>query len=75
MLFVQKDILFQAFKELSHLEMGKFPDDTKLLRTIVEHTPIALHPDVKIIYFYRKSFMANWPTCTILLPHPLWIII
>ena len=60
-LFVQKDILFQAFKELSHLEMGKnSSDDTKLLRTIVEHTPIALHPEVKIFYFYRKSFMANW---------------
>lgn len=60
-LFVQKDILFQAFKELAHLEMGKnSSDDTKLLRIIVEQTPIALDPGVKIIYFYRKSFLANW---------------
>jgi glycosyltransferase involved in cell wall biosynthesis len=59
-LYVQKEVLFQAFKELSHIEMGKnSSDDTKLLRTIVDHTSIALDPGVKIIYFYRKSFWAN----------------
>jgi glycosyltransferase involved in cell wall biosynthesis len=58
--FVQKDVLFQAYEDLSGIDMsGDSSDDTKLIKTITQHTPIIIHPDVNIIYFYRKSFWAN----------------
>lgn len=58
--FVQKDILFQAYSELDGIDMsGDSSDDTKLIKTIVAITPIIIHPDVRIQYFYRKSFWAN----------------
>ena len=56
-LFVQKDILFRAYEDLSHIHMGKgSSDDTKLIRAIVQHSPAIIHPDVKITGLYRKSF-------------------
>jgi len=56
-LFVQKDILFRAYEDLSHIHMGKgSSDDTKLIRAIVEHSQAIIHPGVKITGFYRKSF-------------------
>ena len=59
-LYVEKNTLFQAFTELSHVEMGKdSSDDTKLIRAIIEHTSASLDPEVKITNFYRKSFMAG----------------
>jgi len=58
--FVQKDILFQAYDDLSTIDMsGASSDDTKLINAIVQRTPVIIHPDVKILYFYRKSFLAN----------------
>jgi glycosyltransferase involved in cell wall biosynthesis len=58
--FVKKDLLFQAYEDLSGVDMsGDSSDDTKLIKTIVQRTPAIIHPDVKIIYFYRKSFLAN----------------
>ena len=59
--FVQKDILFIAYNELSKQEMGKLAsDDTKMIRKIVEYTPILLHPGVKITHFVRKTFYKNF---------------
>ncbi len=56
-LFVQKDILFRAYEDLSHIHMGKgSSDDTKLIKAIVQHSSAVLHPGVKITHFYRTSF-------------------
>ena len=56
-LFVQKDILFRAYEDLSNVHMGKgSSDDTKLIRAMVEHSPAIIHPGVKITGLYRKSF-------------------
>lgn len=59
-MYVEKEVLFRAYDELSDVEMGKdSSDDTKLIRAIVEHTPACLDPNVKIVNFYRKSFMSG----------------
>lgn len=56
-LFVQKDILFCAYKDLSRVHMGKgSSDDTKLIKAIVQHHSAVIHPEVKITSFYRQSF-------------------
>ncbi len=61
-MYVEKDVLFRTYEELELLpiEMGKdSSDDTKLIRAIVEHTPACLDPEVKVINFYRKSFLSG----------------
>lgn len=56
-LYVEKGVLFDAFNQLSLIDMGKdSSDDTKLLRTIISKSPILVHPEVKIINFARPSF-------------------
>jgi glycosyltransferase involved in cell wall biosynthesis len=67
--FVDKDILFRAYDALSHFEMGKdSSDDTKLIKTIVQEIPAILDPDVKIINYYRKSFLAGLSHLAIFIP-------
>lgn len=59
-LFIEKDILFSAYRDLAHTDMGKdASDDTKLLHAIVALAPILNHPDVKIKYFSRSSVWAS----------------
>jgi glycosyltransferase involved in cell wall biosynthesis len=56
-LYVQKEILFRTYEDLSHIHMGAgSSDDTKLIKAIVQHSPAIIHPDVKITGFYRTSF-------------------
>lgn len=58
--FVEKAILFQAYGDLSGDDMGRnSSDDTKLIRAIVNHTPVLLHPDVKITSIARTSFVKS----------------
>ncbi|MBP6178149.1 MAG: glycosyltransferase family 2 protein [Anaerolineales bacterium] len=58
--FIQKDVLFQAYKDLDGIDMsGDSSDDTKLINKIVQQTPAIIHPDVKVLYYYRSTFLAN----------------
>lgn len=58
--YVQKDILFQAYEDLKGEDMsGDSSDDTKLIKQIVQHAPAIIHPDVKVLYYYRSSFISN----------------
>jgi glycosyltransferase involved in cell wall biosynthesis len=58
--YVEKDILFRAYEALASEDMGKVAsDDTKLIRAIIDHVPVLLHPDVKILSFARTSFIKS----------------
>lgn len=47
-LFVKKEVLLQAFEDLSHVKIGKdSSNDTKLLKEIIHHTSAIIHPDLK----------------------------
>lgn len=59
--YVSKDILNAAYEELSPLNMGKISsDDTQLIKSISNHTPVEHHPGVKIIRYMRESFIENF---------------
>lgn len=56
-----KEILLSTYEDLSALKMGTISsDDTLLIRTLVNYTPVAHHPGVKIIRFIRESFVENF---------------
>jgi len=58
--YVQKNVLFRAYEDLQGIDMGgDSSDDTKLINQIVQHTPAIIHPDVKVLYYYRSSFLSN----------------
>jgi glycosyltransferase involved in cell wall biosynthesis len=60
-LYVERDVLFQAYKSLSAADMGKnSSDDIRLINTIVQSTDALIHPDVKIIGLSRTSFKASF---------------
>lgn len=59
--YVTRDILFEAYHELSNVKMGRIAsDDVKLISKICEITPVVYHPDVKITHFIRGSFLDNF---------------
>jgi glycosyltransferase involved in cell wall biosynthesis len=58
--YIEKEVLMEVFSDLSASEMGKHSsDDTKFLRTILNRTPILVHPDVKTKYIARTAFGAS----------------
>lgn len=58
--FTEKAVLMRAYQDLSLENMGKdSSDDTKLLRTLVNYTPVLIHPGVKITSYSRPSFTAS----------------
>lgn len=59
-LYVEKEVLFSAYQELTNTIMDQHTsDDTKLLWTIVKREPILNHPDIKIKYISRSSIRAS----------------
>jgi len=59
-LFVEKELLFAVYQDLGETCIGKdSSDDTRMLRAIVDRTPILCHPAVKITNFARTSFRAS----------------
>ena len=59
-LYVQKEILFKAYKALGTVDIGKdSSDDIRLINQLVQFTDALIHPDVKITGLSRISFLVS----------------